>query len=221
MTFTASVASQLGAAVAAPIPGGGAPARGVVAAGQEAFLSFARDPFRLLLVALTIVNVSRVHQQFGFLSVFRPALLLVLAAAAYAYMYPKALTKAKLLSYWPMRRVAFLAVLSCFSVGFGISLGRSASFILDNYSKTLLYCVLLALAIRGARDLERFPRDCERPSQINDAKNARAIRTPTRSRRRPSSRPRQIAERRRGKRRTRSPASRRKRSDQAATAGPA
>lgn len=151
MTSIASVATQLGAAVGPRAPGASAPQ--AFASGQDAVLAFARDPFRMLMVGLTIVNISRIHQQFGFIAVFRPALLLVLGAAAYAYMYPKALSRMKVLSYWPMRRVALLAILACFSVGFGISLGRAATFILDNYSKTILYCFLVALAIRGVKDL--------------------------------------------------------------------
>lgn len=119
-------------------------------------LGIVRDPLRLLLFALTVLTISRVHQHYPGLAKFRPALLLVLAAAGYAYLHPVFLTQAKVFKLWPMRLVVALAVLSCCSAAFGISLGRSASFILDTYSKTLLYAFLMALSIRHVRDLYTF-----------------------------------------------------------------
>jgi O-antigen ligase len=112
-----------------------------------------RDPLRLLLFALTIVTVSRVHQHYPQLAPLRPALLLVIAATAYGYLNPRYLTKANVLSFWPMRLVALLGVLACCSAVFGISLGRTASFILDTYIKVLVYAFLLAVSIRNVRDL--------------------------------------------------------------------
>lgn len=119
-------------------------------------LGFVRDPLRLLLFVLTIVTISRVHQHYPALTKLRPALMLVLASAGYAYLHPVFLTRARVFKLWPMRLVMALAVLSCCSAVFGISLGRSASFILDSYAKTLLYGFLMALSIRHVRDLYTF-----------------------------------------------------------------
>jgi len=119
-------------------------------------LGFVRDPLRLLLFMLTVVTISRVHQHYPALTKLRPALILVLASAGYAYLHPVFLTRAKIFKLWPMRLVMVLAVLSCCSAAFGISLGRSASFILDSYAKTLLYAFLMALSIRHVRDLYTF-----------------------------------------------------------------
>jgi O-antigen ligase len=55
-----------------------------------------------------------------------------------------------------MQLTGVLAILSCLSVAFGISLGGSASFILNSYSKTLAIAFLLAISIRHARDLFTF-----------------------------------------------------------------
>ena len=119
-------------------------------------LTMSRDPLRVLLVLLTIVTVSRAHEHYPLLAKMRPALLLVLAAGGYAYLNPRYLTRANVLAFWPMRLVAALGVIACCSAAFGISLGHSASFILDSYSKTLLYGFLLAVSIRGARDLYAY-----------------------------------------------------------------
>ena len=116
-------------------------------------LALVRDPLRIALFALTILNVSRVHQHYPVLMKLRPALLLVVVSVAYAYLHPHLLTRANVLKLWPMRLIAILGVLSCFSAAFGISLGRSASFILDTYVKVLAYAFLVALSIRHVRDL--------------------------------------------------------------------
>jgi O-antigen ligase len=86
----------------------------------------------------------------------RPALLLVVAATVYAYLNPRYLTRSNVLALWPMRLVAVLGVLACCSAVFGISLGRTASFILDTYIKVLAYAFLLAVSIRHVRDLFTF-----------------------------------------------------------------
>jgi O-antigen ligase len=128
----------------------------VASAVESGRLYLVRDPLRLLLFALTIVTVSRVHQHYPQLAQLRPALLLVVAATGYAYLVPRSLTRANILSLWPMRLVAILGVLACCSAVFGLSLGRAASFILGNYVKVLVYCFLLAVSIRGVRDLFTF-----------------------------------------------------------------
>jgi O-antigen ligase len=115
-----------------------------------------RDPLRMMLFALTILTISRAHEAYPILAKLRPALLLVVGSVGYAYLNPRYLTRTNVLSVWPMRIVAMLAVIACASAAFGISLGGSANFILDSYVKTLAYCFLVALAIRHVRDLYTF-----------------------------------------------------------------
>jgi len=121
--------------------------------GETGKLAFVRDPFRLMLFSLTLLNVSRLHQAIPQLGMLRPALLLVGAAGVYAFLYPRALSRGNVLRVWVMRRVSILAVMACLSAPFGLSLGGSASYIINFYAKTLFTCLLLALAIRNARDL--------------------------------------------------------------------
>lgn len=119
-------------------------------------LTVVRDPLRIAMLVLTILNVSRIHQHYRAVGKLRPALLLVVAAVVYAYLHPKFLTRGNVLKVWPMRQMAILGVLACCSAAFGISLGRSAAFILDGYVKVLAYAFLIALSIRHARDLYTF-----------------------------------------------------------------
>jgi O-antigen ligase len=119
-------------------------------------LALVLDPLRIALFVLTILTVSRVHEHYPVLAKFRPALLLVIASIGYAYLNPRYLTRTNVLGLWPMRLVAVLGVLACCSVAFGISLGGSASFILNSYVKTLAYAFLIAVSIRHVRDLYTF-----------------------------------------------------------------
>ena len=124
--------------------------------GAEGSLRIIRDPLRVALCVTTILTVSRVHQHYQFLAQIRPVLVFVLVAAAYACLNPRSLSHANVLALWPMRLVAILGVLACGSAVFGISLGATASFILDSYSKTLIYAFLVAVSIRHVRDLYTF-----------------------------------------------------------------
>lgn len=134
----------------------GVRARSNTPAGLGEKLVIVRDPLRVLLFLLTILTISRAHQHFSILAKVRPALLLTIASIGYAFLYPRTLTRENVLKSWPMQLTAALAILACFSVAFGISLGGSASFILDSYSKTLACAFLLAVSIRHTRDLFTF-----------------------------------------------------------------
>jgi O-antigen ligase len=125
-------------------------------AAEPERLTLSRDPLRIALFILTIVTVSRVHQHWPILAKLRPALLLTMAAAAYAWVHPKYLSNVNIFKFWPMRRVAMLAVLACCSVVFGISLGNSGRYVLENYSKTLVYSCLLMMSIRSIRDVYTY-----------------------------------------------------------------
>lgn len=112
-----------------------------------------RDPLRIALLVLTVITVSQVHQHFGVLASLRPAMVLVALSVMYAAIKPKSLVKGSILRTWPAKLVLALAVLACLSVPFGLSLGRSAMYIVRDYSKVLVFGFLLIAAIRGVRDL--------------------------------------------------------------------
>jgi O-antigen ligase len=110
------------------------------------------DPLRLALGALVVLSVSRIHQHFAALSAIRALLLLVAFTALYAFLNPKKIAAGNL-QLKPARMVMVMMGWACLTVPFGISLGGSASFILNSYSKTILLCFLLMVGIRGPRDL--------------------------------------------------------------------
>lgn len=111
------------------------------------------DPLRLALFLLILINVSRIHQNFHFIARMHPAQILVMVTAVYAFLNPKKLASGSLLRYWIPRWVLALAVWSCISTPFGISLGAAAKYILEEYSKTIIFFFLLIAAIRGVKEL--------------------------------------------------------------------
>jgi putative inorganic carbon (HCO3(-)) transporter len=114
----------------------------------------ARDPFRVALFFLTVLTVSRIHEQYKWMSILRPALVATAAAAIYAYLRPDVVAKRPLLATWPAKIIATFAVLATFGSMFGISFGNSATFILNVYLKTIVFAFLLIASIRSTPDLK-------------------------------------------------------------------
>jgi O-antigen ligase len=111
------------------------------------------DPLRISLFLLMVITVSRIHQHFKIIGKLRPALLLAFATALYAFLQPKLIRADNLKQVWISRMILGLAVMACLSVPFGVSLGGSAVFIIEEYSKTIVFAILLIVAMRSATDL--------------------------------------------------------------------
>jgi O-antigen ligase len=107
------------------------------------------------LLLLTVVTISRVHQYVGMIGRLRPALVLFALAIVGAFLQRR-VHMPNLLRFWPGRVLIALSVWACLSAVFGISLGSSANFILDSFAKTLLYTVMLIIAVQNWRDLSRL-----------------------------------------------------------------
>ena len=124
--------------------------------GTAGRLAVKFDLLRGALALLIFLNVSRIHQHFKWMAMFRPALVLAALAAIYAFVNPWALSTRGLFMTREARLIAAFSALACLSAVFGLSLGSSATFILSSYSKVVLAAVLLIAAIRTARDLYTF-----------------------------------------------------------------
>ncbi len=116
-------------------------------------LKASRDPLRMMIFWALVLNVSRFHQAIVGMKALRPGLLLVAGSSLYALADPRSLTRANLMNYWPLKRVVLLGFLAVCSAIFGLSFGRSMSFMMSNYSKTIVFCFLVALSIRSVADL--------------------------------------------------------------------
>ena len=114
------------------------------------------DPLRIGLFLLTVFTISRIHQRYPWFAALKPMMVLSGMCFFYAIANPRALAAKNVLQSWPMKLVLAFVAMACLSVPFGISMGNSGRFILESYSRTLIYAFLLALAIRQARDLYMF-----------------------------------------------------------------
>ncbi|UCG85489.1 MAG: O-antigen ligase family protein [Gemmatimonadota bacterium] len=114
------------------------------------------DPIRLGLFVLTVLTVSRVHQHFGFLAQLRPAMLLVALTLFFALLNPNELVRGSLLRTWPAKVVLALAIAACISVPSAIALGQSGRYVIESYSKVIVFAFLLIAATRSVRDLATF-----------------------------------------------------------------
>jgi O-antigen ligase len=118
----------------------------------SAVLRLNLDPLRGALFALMVFSVSRLHQYHPLIAKLRPLLLLVAFTGLYAFLNPGKIA-AENLRLKPPRLVMAVAIWACLSAPFGISLGGSAKYILDEFSKAILLCLILMVSIRNPRDL--------------------------------------------------------------------
>ena len=105
---------------------------------------------------ILILTVGRIHEHYGFLRPLRPAMLCTLIALGMAFMLPRALAPGGLFRTWTPKVMLGITALACISAPFGLSLGASGAFLLNVYSRVLIFAFLLVLAIRNAGDLRFF-----------------------------------------------------------------
>ena len=114
------------------------------------------DPFRLSLIILIILSLSKFGGYFGILRQLRPALLLFAFCVGYAFLHKQKLNAANLAGNWTVRLFVAIAVVVAGSAVFGISLGHAATYILGNFSKTLAITFLMILTVRDLSDVRRL-----------------------------------------------------------------
>lgn len=115
-----------------------------------------KDPLRLALLTLIVLSLSRFGGYFGILRALRPALLLFVFCAAYAFLHRRKLILSNLAGSWTVGLISALALVAAGSTVFGISQGHAGKFILDNFSKTLAITFLMIVTIRDVADVRRL-----------------------------------------------------------------
>jgi O-antigen ligase len=114
------------------------------------------DALRIAVAAIMLFSLGRLHEYIPFLGLLRPALLATLVAIGYALLQPGALVRAPLLRTWPAKVIVALALMACISAPFGLSLGGSFAYVLNVYSRVIVFAFLLIAATRDYRDLRFF-----------------------------------------------------------------
>lgn len=115
-----------------------------------------RDPLRIIVALLIFLAIGRAHQHYGFIGALQPALLLFAGGAAYAFFNARSIRWTNVTTSWPPKVVAALALLACFSIPFGISIGSAGNFMINSFSKVVLTFFLVVVAVRRTGDLKMF-----------------------------------------------------------------
>lgn len=111
------------------------------------------DVVRLPIAGVMIISISAVHMYLGPLQYIRPALSFLALAVASVALKPKLVRWRNLRDSWPAQGVILFLLLCLVSSIFGLSPGGSVRYILDRYSKVLIFYFLMVVSIRSARDL--------------------------------------------------------------------
>ncbi len=128
---------------------------GVAAPRQLARAPYRPDSLRWAMILLILISLSRIHNHLG-IGQLRPALVLAAVCAGIALANPGLTNSRRIVAFWPARVILALAVVACLSAPFGLSLGASAVFIVENYLKVIVLTFLTIAGIRHGRDLRAF-----------------------------------------------------------------
>ena len=105
------------------------------------------------LAALVLISIGRVHDHIGFLRVLRPGLTLTAFCMLIAVVKPAALRLDNLFAAWPAKAVIALGGAAVLSSFFGLSLGASGSFLLENMAPVMAFFFLATVCFRNPNDL--------------------------------------------------------------------
>lgn len=114
------------------------------------------DGFRVLLFALIVFMLGRVHEFVPGLAAIDPVLILVLFAGGFLALRPNTANYRQAVGSWPGRVMLALLVLAIVGAPFGIHAWGSLSVAIKQYAKILVVPFLVIVAIRDSRDLYSF-----------------------------------------------------------------
>ena len=127
-----------------------------MAPARDAAARLLHDPFRLALLTLIAISLSRFGGYFGILRLLRPALLLFGFCVCYAFLHSSKLFPRNLSGSTTIALICAIAFVACGSAVFGISLGHTALYLITDFSKTLAITFLIVMSIRDVADVRRL-----------------------------------------------------------------
>jgi O-antigen ligase len=114
-----------------------------------------KDPYRLVLLVLVLQTITQIALYIGLASV-RPGLVLFSLSVLFALTNPRNSIDPSAFQHFVPKLIIGQALLVCASAAFGISLGHSATFIINTYWKTVVFALLLISSFRGVDDVRRL-----------------------------------------------------------------
>ena len=111
------------------------------------------DAVRVCLFGIMMINISAIQMYMGPVRYLRPGMTFLALAVLLALLKPKLVDWKNMTASYPSKWVLVFFGLACGSAVFGLSLGGSASYILNVYSRNLIFFFLIVIAIRNIHDL--------------------------------------------------------------------
>lgn len=123
------------------------------AASLRVSLTPTADAVRICIFGLMMVNISAIQMYMGPVRLLRPGMTFLALAFLLAVSKPTLVAWKNMTASYPSKWIMVFFGLACGSALFGLSLGGSASYILNVYSRNLLFFFLIVIAIRNVHDL--------------------------------------------------------------------
>jgi O-antigen ligase len=114
------------------------------------------DPLIAALVVYVLVDIGRLHLLFRALEPLHPALLSGVAAIGLCVLTRNVPREVSALRHPVLSLMLALFVWAMLSVPGGVYPGTSFAFLVGEFGKTLLMSVIMAIAVRGPRDVRRL-----------------------------------------------------------------
>jgi O-antigen ligase len=111
------------------------------------------DAVRICLFGIMMINISAIQMYMGPVRLLRPGMTFLALAVLLVMLKPTLVAWRNLTATYPSKWVLVFFGLACGSALFGLSLGSSASYILNVYSRNLIFFFLIVIAIRNVHDL--------------------------------------------------------------------
>jgi O-antigen ligase len=127
-----------------------------VPARPQESTSLWKDPFRVGILALLIDTIAKATGEIPAAAAIRPGLLLFGFCAFYAVLKPASAVNPAVFRQRVTQLIIAQAILACASAVFGISLGSSATYIINLYWKTLAVALLLIISLRKMSDVRHM-----------------------------------------------------------------
>src|SRR5687768_14740414 len=100
-----------------------------------------------------MINISAIQMYMGPVRLLRPGMTFLALALLLVILKPRLVEWKNMTAAYASKRVLIFFGLACGSAIFGLSLGGSASYILNVYSRNLIFFFLIVIAIRNVHDL--------------------------------------------------------------------
>ncbi len=125
----------------------------LAAAALRISLTPTADVVRICLFSIMMINIAAIQMYMGPVRLLRPGMTFLALAVLLALLKPTLVSWKNMKASYTSKWVIVFFVLACGSALFGLSLGGSASYILNVYSRNLIFFFLIVIAIRNVHDL--------------------------------------------------------------------